>query len=80
MNEVDKTDHSVDRILLIGGFSESKYIQKSIQEAFPDKLVITPESSDLCVLKGAVLFRTFPSAHISQGHALHIRNRNYNPI
>lgn len=50
----------INKILLVGGFSDSKYIQKAVREAFPDKLVITPESADLCVLKGAVIFGHSP--------------------
>jgi hydroxymethylpyrimidine/phosphomethylpyrimidine kinase len=39
---------------MVGGLSESKYVQKSIQTAFPDINVLIPEDPELAVLKGKI--------------------------
>jgi hypothetical protein len=46
---------------MVGGFSESEYVQKSIQTSFPDINVLIPEDPELAVMKGAVLFGFNPS-------------------
>lgn len=51
----------VNRILLVGGFCESPYVQESFRARFGDKQVIIPEECGLAVLKGAVLFGQNPS-------------------
>ena len=47
---------SVDAIILVGGFSESKLIYKSMKESFPNIKILNPHESGLSVLRGAVLF------------------------
>lgn len=47
---------SVDAIILVGGFSESKLIYKSMKESFPNIRILNPHESGLSVLRGAVLF------------------------
>ncbi|KAH3779868.1 hypothetical protein DPMN_157676 [Dreissena polymorpha] len=49
-------DHNINTIVMVGGFSESKYLQQQIRLAFPDKQVIIPEEAGLAVLKGATMF------------------------
>ena len=44
-----------------GGLSESEYVQKSMQTAFPDINVMIPEDPELAVMEGAVLFGFNPS-------------------
>ncbi|XP_053390090.1 heat shock 70 kDa protein 12A-like [Mercenaria mercenaria] len=51
----------VEMIFLVGGFSESKYVQKSIKDAFPRKKVIIPDDAGLVMLKGAVCFGYTPN-------------------
>ncbi|KAH3717752.1 hypothetical protein DPMN_060548 [Dreissena polymorpha] len=46
----------ISLIILVGGFAESPYVQKRIQEALPDKRLIGPGEAGLAVLKGAVMF------------------------
>jgi len=46
----------LDAILLVGGFANSKIIFDGIKKSFGGIPVITPEKSELCVVKGAVLF------------------------
>jgi hypothetical protein len=47
---------NVSKIILVGGFSESHYIQESFRAKFGDKQIIIPAECGLAVLKGAVLF------------------------
>lgn len=49
----------VNSILLVGGFSESLFVQK---RAITDKVLIVPSDAGLAVLKGAVKFGHEPSA------------------
>lgn len=46
----------VNKILIVGGFSESRVFQKVITEAFPNCKFIVPQEAGLAVLRGAVLF------------------------
>ena len=43
-------------ILMVGGFSESKYVQSMMEKEFPQKRMIVPLQAGLAVLEGAVLF------------------------
>lgn len=52
----------VSTLLMVGGFSESPFMQDAIMKAFPDKRVIVPEEAGLAVLKGAVMFGHEPCA------------------
>ncbi|KAK3577080.1 hypothetical protein CHS0354_037109 [Potamilus streckersoni] len=54
----------VSYILMVGGFSESPYLQKNMQIMFGDKILIPPGPSE-AVVKGAVMFGHNPSV-ISQ--------------
>ncbi|XP_060574856.1 heat shock 70 kDa protein 12B-like [Ruditapes philippinarum] len=47
---------NVSKIILVGGFSESQYVQESFKAKFANKQVIVPAECGLAVLKGAVLF------------------------
>ncbi|KAK3611842.1 hypothetical protein CHS0354_040516 [Potamilus streckersoni] len=53
---------TVNTIMMVGGFSESKMLQEVIIKLFPEKRVIVPPQAGLAVLKGAVLFGHNPSA------------------
>lgn len=49
--------NAVDAIILVGGFSESTFVYKSIKELFASSVkVLNPPECGLSVLKGAVLF------------------------
>ena len=56
-----KQTYEIKNIIMVGGLSESEYVQKSIQTAFPDINVMIPEDPELAVMKGAVLFGFNPS-------------------
>lgn len=43
-------------ILMVGGFSESPYLQETMKNAFPDHEIMIPHDAWLSVLKGAVLY------------------------
>lgn len=47
---------NVDKILMVGGFSESPMLQDKVRKTFPRARLIIPEEAGLAVLKGAVLF------------------------
>ena len=49
-------EHRIEKILMVGGFSESAMLQAKVRETFPTACVIIPEDAGLAVLKGAVLF------------------------
>lgn len=52
----------LDAIIMVGGFSESGIIVKSVRDAFPDMRVIVPQDAGLAVVKGAVLYGHCPTA------------------
>lgn len=49
----------LNTILLVGGFANSDIVQNIVKEAFPNLDVITPDESELAVLKGAVIYGKF---------------------
>ncbi|XP_052099743.1 heat shock 70 kDa protein 12B-like isoform X4 [Mytilus californianus] len=51
-----KAIRDVSLFLLVGGFSECKYVVHALKEALPNKTFIVPEEAGLSVLKGAVIF------------------------
>lgn len=55
VNEVLGQVDSIDNIILVGGFSESPYIQKVMRENFGN-LVVLPNEPSGAVLKGAVIY------------------------
>ncbi|XP_048778297.2 heat shock 70 kDa protein 12A-like [Ostrea edulis] len=50
----------LQNIMLVGGFSDSKIIEKTVKEKFKDYRVVIPQDAGLAVLKGAVLFGQNP--------------------
>ncbi|XP_035208613.1 heat shock 70 kDa protein 12A-like isoform X3 [Stegodyphus dumicola] len=61
---LDTCDSSGDisYLFLVGGFAESTILQKTIRDAFSDRLkVIIPQGVSLAILKGAVLFGIDPT-------------------
>ena len=48
--------NSVDAIILVGGFSESKLIHKLMKDTFQNIKILNPPECGLSVLKGAVLY------------------------
>ncbi|XP_052241808.1 heat shock 70 kDa protein 12A-like isoform X4 [Dreissena polymorpha] len=55
-----------NRILMVGGFSESKMLQNALKRSFPSKQMVSPEEASLAVLKGAVLFGHNPTAIVAR--------------
>ncbi|XP_052788689.1 heat shock 70 kDa protein 12B-like [Mya arenaria] len=53
---------NVNTIVLVGGFSESIYVQKRVKEEIQGVCCIVPDDGGLAVLKGAVKFGHFPFA------------------
>lgn len=49
-------EHKIDNILMVGGFSESLFLQETMKKAFPNKYIVVPNEASLAVLRGAVLF------------------------
>jgi len=49
--------NSVNAILLVGGFAKSPFIREAMEKLVDSEIpIIEPENSELCVVKGAVLF------------------------
>lgn len=51
----------VEFILMVGGFSESTFLQDVIKKTLPDKRIVVPQDPGLAVLKGAVIYGHDPS-------------------
>lgn len=43
-------------VIMLGGFSESDFLQNRIKNSFPNHTVVIPQGCGLAVLKGAVVF------------------------
>lgn len=59
------TQHNLSLILMVGGFSESPYIQERVKERFEGQnnvKVLIPQEAGLAVLKGAVVFGRQPQS------------------
>ncbi|XP_052790119.1 heat shock 70 kDa protein 12A-like [Mya arenaria] len=56
----------IHTIVLVGGFSESPFVQNKIKRAFSNRRVIVPYEAGLAVLKGAVIFGHNPDAVTSR--------------
>ncbi|XP_052673407.1 heat shock 70 kDa protein 12A-like [Crassostrea angulata] len=56
LEEQKKKQRNIESILMVGGFSESSFLQETVKTAFPNKHIIVPNQAGLAVLKGAVLF------------------------
>lgn len=66
-----------ETILMVGGFSESKMLQRYIKSNFPEKKFVIPEEAGLAVVKGAVIFGHNPRAIVSRivKHTYGVRTR-----
>ncbi|KAL3878196.1 hypothetical protein ACJMK2_030564 [Sinanodonta woodiana] len=53
--------HDIKTILMVGGFSESRFLQEQIRTRLPDCRIIIPADPGLAVLKGAVICGHDPS-------------------
>jgi molecular chaperone DnaK (HSP70) len=62
----DKQLRNVENILMVGGFSESLYLQETIKSEFPNFRIVIPNEAGLAVLKGAVLFGHEPQTITSR--------------
>ena len=49
-------------IIMVGGFSESKIIQKILKDTFPKCHFLIPDEPEIAVLKGAIYFGHLPNA------------------
>lgn len=58
--------HKIETVLMVGGFSDSKFLQETMKKAFPNKTIVVPHDASLAVLKGAVLFGHNPSSIVSR--------------
>lgn len=56
----DPVTEGLKNIILVGGFSDCKIIQKALREKFKDFRVVIPQEAGLAVLQGAVLFAENP--------------------
>lgn len=54
--------HKIETVLMVGGFSDSIFLQETMKKAFPDKTIVVPNEASLAVLRGAVLFGHNPSS------------------
>ena len=75
-----KQTYEIKNIIMVGGLSESEYVQKSIQTAFPDINVMIPEDPELAVMKGAVLFGFNPSVITARVARLTYGTNGYIPF
>lgn len=59
-------EQKIKTVLMVGGFSESQYLQDKMKDAFPNIEMVTPNDAGLAVLKGAVLYGHDPKAIVSR--------------
>ncbi|KAH3710177.1 hypothetical protein DPMN_069646 [Dreissena polymorpha] len=52
----------IDAILMVGGFSESNFLQEIVKMMFSQLKIIVPPEAGLAVLKGAVIYGHCPTA------------------
>ncbi|KAK3606388.1 hypothetical protein CHS0354_042027 [Potamilus streckersoni] len=52
----DPTSEDPPLVLMVGGFSDSKFVQERLKAAFPTKKFVVPMDAGLAVLKGSVMF------------------------
>ncbi|KAH3748383.1 hypothetical protein DPMN_182828 [Dreissena polymorpha] len=73
------TVNDINTVLLVGGCSESTYVQQRLRDELPGITLIVPEDAGLAVLKGAVLFGHNPSIVASRvmAHTYGIAVNNY---
>lgn len=57
----DRSSHDCSAILMVGGFSECKFLHDAIRKTFPAVTTIIPDNAGLAVLKGAVIYGHRPS-------------------
>lgn len=53
---VSETAKGTNVVIMVGGFSESGFLQNRIKNSFPNHTVVIRQGCGLAVLKGAVLF------------------------
>lgn len=77
----------VDKILMVGGFSECTLVSNAVKGAFPGIQIVAPPEAGLAVLKGAVIFGHSPQEiasrvmHLTYGVAVReIFNPEIHPI
>lgn len=58
----NKDFDDVRNIIMVGGFSECKFVQAALREKFKTRHFIIPAEAGLAVLKGAVYFGHLPNA------------------
>lgn len=49
------------KILMVGGFSDSLILQEAMVSRFPEHEVVVPIETELCIIKGAVIFGHDPN-------------------
>ncbi|XP_061164251.1 uncharacterized protein LOC133173280 [Saccostrea echinata] len=57
---IQKLKGQIEDIMMVGGFSESKFVYDTIRETFPRIKILRASEAGLAVLKGAVLFGHTP--------------------
>lgn len=58
----NKEFDDITNIIMVGGFSECRFVQKALREKFKTRNFIIPNEAGLAVLKGAVYFGHLPNA------------------
>ncbi|WAQ97766.1 SPTCS-like protein [Mya arenaria] len=58
--ELKAMDDNIRTLLLVGGYSESPYVRKRIQQEFPNLQTVIVEDGRLAVMKGAVMMGLKP--------------------
>ena len=56
----------INIIVMVGGFSESRCLQREISRAFPAKKLVIPSDPGMAVVKGAVIYGHDPKAIVSR--------------
>lgn len=61
-NVLHELQGRIEDIMMVGGFSESRFVYETIRESFPRVNLVLANEAGLAVLKGAVLYGHTPAA------------------
>ncbi|KAL0083644.1 hypothetical protein J3Q64DRAFT_1641945 [Phycomyces blakesleeanus] len=61
--QINQSQKQIDAIFLVGGFGQSRYLGKRVQDTFKDKVgnICVPSRGEISVMRGAVMFGVDPA-------------------
>ncbi|OAD73786.1 hypothetical protein PHYBLDRAFT_145256 [Phycomyces blakesleeanus NRRL 1555(-)] len=61
-DQINQSQKQIDAIFMVGGFGQSRYLGKRVQDTFKDKVgnICVPSRGEISVMRGAVMFGVNP--------------------